>query len=92
MIFIPRNMKPTEETSVKENPIPYWFKRKIWGWTPATWQGWFVTGLYAVFIFTFLVIKEQPIAGDLDSGSNFLVLGLPITYYCANGAVYVYHV
>lgn len=30
----------------------YWFKRKRygWGWTPTTWQGWLVIGLYAAVI------------------------------------------
>lgn len=27
---------------------PVWFKRKTygWGWTPATWQGWAILGIY----------------------------------------------
>ncbi len=30
-----------------------WFKRKLygWGWTPATWQGWLVTAIFAGIIF-----------------------------------------
>jgi len=37
---------------LKDNPEGYWFKRKLfgWGWTPATWQGWSITGLYLVLI------------------------------------------
>lgn len=29
---------------LKDNPEHLWFKRKLygWGWTPVTWQGWFV--------------------------------------------------
>lgn len=29
-----------------------WFraKRDGWGWTPATWQGWAVTGIYAALV------------------------------------------
>lgn len=29
-----------------------WFKRKLYGygWTPASWEGWLVTLLYAVFV------------------------------------------
>ena len=32
-----------------------WFKRKTygWGWTPATWQGWVITGLYLILAITF---------------------------------------
>jgi hypothetical protein len=34
----------------------YWFKRKTygWGWTPSTWEGWFITIMYimaALYIF-----------------------------------------
>lgn len=34
-----------------------WFKRKLygWGWTPATWQGWLVVGIWALF-FTFSML------------------------------------
>lgn len=41
-----------------------WFKRKTygWGWTPATWQGWAVTGLYLILAFAF--------AATLDAGSS----------------------
>lgn len=37
---------------VKDNPEGFWFKRKLfgWGWTPATWQGWVITGLYIVVV------------------------------------------
>ncbi|MBX2866778.1 hypothetical protein KTR10_02405 [Candidatus Kaiserbacteria bacterium] len=37
---------------IKNNPERYWFKRKLfgWGWTPATWEGWVVTGIYAVAV------------------------------------------
>lgn len=37
---------------LKDNPKGYWFKRKLfgWGWTPATWQGWLVTLVFAGLI------------------------------------------
>lgn len=37
---------------VKDNPNGYWFKQRIWGWgwTPVTWQGWLVTGVFVVLI------------------------------------------
>ena len=37
---------------LKDNPNGYWFKRKLygWGWTPATWQGWFAIGVYVLLI------------------------------------------
>lgn len=64
---------------IKDNPKHYWFKRKIWGfgWIPATWQGWLVTLLYLALIFILVFIKEEYIPGNPDSGSNFLVFGLP---------------
>ncbi len=70
---------------LRNNPEQYWFKRKVWGWgwTPATWQGWLVTVLYIVLITLFLIIREEAIPGNPDSGSNFLVLGLPIALLTA---------
>ena len=37
---------------VKDNPNKYWFKAKLygWGWTPARWQGWVVTGAFVAFL------------------------------------------
>jgi len=37
---------------IKDNPNHYWFRPKLfgWGWTPATWQGWFVTLLFLFYI------------------------------------------
>ena len=37
---------------LKDNPDGYWFKRKLygWGWTPATWQGWVVIGIFIVYV------------------------------------------
>lgn len=57
----------------------YWFKRKKWGWVPATWQGWVSTFLYLVLVLGLVLTREEPIPGNPDSGSNFLVFGLPIT-------------
>ena len=48
---------------IKDNPQHYWFKAKLygWGWSPATWQGWFVTLLYIVLI--------SILAGTIDENS-----------------------
>lgn len=37
---------------IADNPKGYWFKRKLygWGWTPATWEGWGVIGIYLLFL------------------------------------------
>lgn len=65
---------------LKDNPERYWFKRKVWGWgwVPATWQGWFVTFMYVAIVFLLVLSREEAVTGNPDSGSNFLVLGLPI--------------
>lgn len=57
-----------------------WFKRKLygWGWTPVTWQGWFIVLGYIILVVTFVLMREKDISGNPDSGSNFLVFGLPI--------------
>lgn len=49
---------------VRDNPRHYWFKRKLygWGWTPVTWQGWAVIGLWlaAVFLLAFTLDEHSP--------------------------------
>ena len=64
---------------IQDNPKHYWFKRKIWGWgwVPATWQGWFATALYIGLVSLLALMREKVIPGNPDSGSNFLVSGLP---------------
>ena len=64
----------------KDNPKHYWFKRKVWGWgwVPVTWQGWLTTLIYISLILTIALSREEVIPGNPDSGSNFLVFGLPI--------------
>lgn len=65
---------------MKDNPEHYWFKRKIWGygWVPVTWQGWFVTLLYVALVSLLVFTREEAVPGNPDSGSNFLVFGLPL--------------
>lgn len=62
------------------SPQDYWFKAKLygWGWTPAKWQGWLVILVYITLILTLVLTREEAIQGNPDSGSNFLILGLPI--------------
>ncbi len=64
---------------LRNNPERYWFKRKVfgWGWVPATWQGWVVTVAYVSLIITLVSMREASIPNNPDSGSNFLVFGLP---------------
>lgn len=42
-------------TYIKDNPQGYWFKRRLygWGWFPVTREGWFVIGVYILFIVNF---------------------------------------
>ncbi len=65
---------------LKNNPQGFWFKRKVfgWGWTPARWQGWCVILVYAALISVVVFSREKDIAGNPDSGSNFLIFALPI--------------
>lgn len=64
----------------KDNPSGYWFKAKLygWGWTPVKWQGWLVILVYVALIISLVLMREESIPGNPDSGSNFLVFGLPI--------------
>lgn len=65
---------------LKDNPQGYRFKAKLygWGWIPAKWQGWLVIFIYIFLITILSITREDSIPGDPDSGSNFLVFGLPI--------------
>ena len=65
---------------LRDNPKGLWFKRKLygWGWVPVRWQGWAVILIYLGLILTLVLNREESIPGNPDSGSNFLVLGLPI--------------
>lgn len=49
---------------LKDNPQHLWFKRKLygWGWTPATWQGWLVIGVWfiCVLFLAFTIDENSP--------------------------------
>lgn len=64
----------------KDNPKGYWFKRKLfgWGWTPVKWEGWSVVLAYILLIAGLVMMREESIPGNPDSGSNFLTFALPI--------------
>lgn len=49
-----------ERDYLRDNPNKLWFKRKLygWGWTPATWQGWTVIGLYILIVFGLISILD----------------------------------
>jgi len=70
---------------LKDNPQGYWFRAKLygWGWTPSRWQGWLVILVYIALILILVFIREDAIPGNPDSGSNFLVFGLPIVLLTA---------
>ncbi len=65
---------------LKDNPEGYWFKAKLygWGWAPAKWQGFAVLLSYAVIVSIIILNRESDVAGNPDSGSNFVTLALPI--------------
>lgn len=77
---------------LRNNPSHYWFKRKVWGWgwIPVTWQGWLLTFAYVAFITLLVSTREESIPGNPDSGSNFLVFGLPFLLLTAL-FVYIAH-
>lgn len=53
---------------LQDNPQHLWFKRKLygWGWTPATWQGWFTIGVYVILVLSFaLTIDESSPAQEI---------------------------
>lgn len=56
---------------------PVWFKRKIygWGWTPATWQGWAVLGIYTGALITLMLRIDT---NTEQSGDNLVNFFLPI--------------
>ncbi len=45
----------------EDNPEQYWFKRKLygWGWTPVTWQGWFITLAYIALVIAFALTLDE---------------------------------
>lgn len=61
---------------LKDNPEGYWFKRKLYGygWTPATWQGWTVMGVYLLFVFTLTLV----VAPQLPESELLEVVLLPV--------------
>lgn len=63
---------------LRKNPERPWFRGKTWVYVPVTWQGWLVTFLYGVSISVLVLMREKAIPGNPDSGSNFLISGLPI--------------
>ncbi len=59
--------------------IRYWFKAKRygWGWTPATWQGWFILiAFIALTLQAFFIIDEQS-----HSVSDTLITFVPIALF-----------
>ncbi|MFT5360091.1 MAG: hypothetical protein ACI88L_000572 [Candidatus Paceibacteria bacterium] len=72
---------------IKDNPKGYWFRRKLygWGWTPARWQGWLVTGLFIGFVLWQAVCLDS-LAEELTRGellSFFVKLAVAIVVFLA---------
>lgn len=67
---------------LKDNPKHLWFKRKLygWGWTPATWQGWVVIGVYVIAVVAFaLTIDEKSEAREIMFTGILPIVLLTIT-------------
>jgi hypothetical protein len=58
---------------LKDNPERYWFKRKLygWGWTPARWPGWVVTGAYIGLLV--VTLNEYARVSDVLALALFLI-------------------
>ncbi|HVA15795.1 MAG TPA: hypothetical protein VNF99_21290 [Stellaceae bacterium] len=65
-----------------------WFRAKTygWGWTPATWEGWAVMGVYVVLVAGWIAYLGA--RGHLSAGlDRALFIGLPIVVLTACLAV-----
>ncbi len=63
------------KTDGRPNDKVIWFRRKTygWGWTPCTWQGWFILAVYvAIIVRIFRGIDAQSHSGS-DTLYVFLV-------------------
>ena len=51
----------------------HWFKRKQygWGWQPATWEGWAVTGVYILAI-AFVASTLDETASEMETFKKFI--------------------
>lgn len=66
----------------------YWFKAKHygWGWYPATWQGWLITGVYVIVV----INRAFFVSSLFDTASSFvfryvfevIFLTLPLLLIC----------
>lgn len=63
-----------------KNTHANWFRRVLGGWAvvPVSWQGFVVTFLYIGLVSLLVIQREPAIPGNPDSGTNFLVFGLPL--------------
>jgi len=54
-----------------------WFKRKQygWGWTPSSWEGWSMLGIYIGLIFS--ILKDIDMTSHSVS-DTFITVSLPI--------------
>ena len=65
---------------------PYWFKRRSYGygWTPISWQGWMVIGVFLVGLLIAVVLVENLLETERDQGLAiflFTILWIPIFIY-----------
>ncbi len=61
---------------------PLWFKRKVygWGWTPSTWQGWAILGIYTGAVITIFRDIDETSHSASDTLINLFlpVLGMTL--------------
>jgi len=58
-----------------------WFKRKQygWGWTPATWEGWLVLGIYTGALVSLFMKIDDGSPSASDALTQFIPLTLLLT-------------
>ena len=68
---------------LKDNPNGYWFKRKLygWGWTPARWQGWLVTGAFMVIVLGLLIGADTEIIKSFNENELLIIVALITTLF-----------
>ena len=57
---------------------PYWFKRRGygWGWTPASWQGWFIMFVFMATLFAAIFVIDRVFETEDEKGWATVILAL----------------
>lgn len=63
------------------NEKKYWFVRKTygWGWTPASWQGWAVLGIYTGALVSLFMRLDENTSSGREMIFQFILPAIGIT-------------